>query len=273
MNLCKVAGIPRSVYYYQITKAKQKKKDALVLSDIKNLPQIIQDTSGAKCIAKVLQSYGKKYNHKRIARIRKENGICSKIRRHKYPKNYYKGIKENKANLPKNILNREFTASRPLEKLVTDITYFKVRSGWIYLSCILDLYNGEIVKYSFSKNLDSNLAMDTMERLSVNHSLKGSLIHSDQGAVYGSKEYRKILEDCGAVQSMSRVGNCWDNACIEQFFRTLKCETIHLRRKSSLLTSKELIKLLDDQIYFYNNIRLKKKLGWLSPVKFRESAA
>ena len=273
MNLTKASGIPKSVYYYQLNYAKQKKKDALVLMAIKKLPENIQDTYGSKRMAKEFQLQGVRYNHKRLARIRSEYNISSKIRRRKFPKGYYRTLKENKANVPRNILARDFKASMPMEKLVEDISYFKVREGWLYFNGILDLYNGELVSHSYSKNIDENLAIDTVKKLSETHSLDGTLLHTDQGATYIANEYRKALKNLGLIQSMSRRGNCWDNACMEQFFGTLKAETIYLEKKGTLLTASELIIKIDTYIVFYNNVRIKKKLGWLSPVQFRKLSA
>jgi putative transposase len=273
VNLVKVSGIPKSVYYYQRNNVKKQNKDALVLMDIKMLPQRIQNTYGSKPMSKEFLSHGVRYNHKRLARIRKEHGIASKIRRRRFPKEYYKTLRENKANVPRNILERNFKASRPMEKLVADITYFKVIGGWLYLNGILDLYNGELISHSFSRNIDEILAIDSVNKLRDNQLLSGALLHTDQGSTYIGKKYRKLLEDYGVTQSMSRRGNCWDNACMEQFFGTLKCETIYLEKKQALLPAAELIKKLDEYIYFYNNTRIKKKLNWLSPVKFRELAA
>lgn len=273
MNLIKVSGVPKSVYYYHKTSAKRKTKDDLVIMDIERLSVKIQDTFGSKRMSQELRSHGVIHNHKKIARIRKENGISAKIRIRKHPKGYYKTLKDNKENVPKNILKRDFKATEPMKKLVADITYFKVIGGWLYLNGILDLYNGELVSYTFSRNIDEVLALDTVNKLKNDHSLCRSLIHTDQGSTYIGTKYRNLLIEYGVVQSMSRRGNCWDNACMEQFFGTLKCETIYLEKKQALLPAAELIKILDSYIYFYNNVRIKKKLGWVSPVKFRELAA
>jgi len=270
VNLTKIACVPRSVYYYQQNTAKRKKKDALVLIEIQKLPELIQKTYGSKRMAKEFLSQGITYNHKRLARIRKIANICSMIRRRKFPKDYYKTIKENKVNIPQNILARNFSASKPMEKLVADITYFKSKEGWLYLNGILDLYNGEIVSYSLSKNINEALALDSVKHLCSTHSLRDTLLHTDQGSTYIGKNYRKQLQDLEIKQSMSRRGNCWDNACMEQFFGTLKSETIYLKTKDVLLSAKELVKMITEYIMFYNNKRIKKSLGWLSPVHFRE---
>ena len=164
-------------------------------------------------------------NHKRINRICRENGLLARNRRRKFPKWYYKQQKENKKNLPNNILDRNFTCEEPLKKLCTDVSFFRTTSGWLYLSPVLDLSNNKIICHVISRYNNEDLARDTLDMLFANNELRGSILHSDQGALYTSKKYRNRLREQGIIQSMSRVGNCWDNACMEHFFGTLKVES------------------------------------------------
>jgi len=272
MNLSKISGIARSVCYYRNKATNTKEIEEIVLADIKLLPKETQN-SGSKVMSKFFKSLGIIHNHKKLSRIRKANGISSKIRRHKYPKDYYKTLNENRENIPQNILNRNFNASKPMEKIVADMTYIRVMEGWLYLNSIFDLHNDEIVSRSFSMNINEELAIDSLNKLSTKYCLKGTLFHTDQGSPYLGKKYRKLLKDLGIVQSMSRRGNCWDNACMENFFGTLKCETIYLEKDNKLLPAAKMIKKINDYIDYYNNVRIKKKLGWISPVKFRGSAS
>ena len=270
MNLSKESGIARSVCYYRNKTTNKKEREELVLSDIKILPKETQN-SGSKVMSKFFKSLGIIHNHKKLSRIRKTNWIRSKIRKRKYPKDYYKTLEENREDIPQNILNRDFNAFKPMAKIVADMTYIRVMEGWLYLNSILDLYNGEIVSHSFSMNINEKLAIDSLNKLSAKYCLEGTLFHTDQGSPYLGKKYRDLLKDLGIVQSMSRRGNCWDNACMENFFGTLKCETIYLEKENKLLPAAKMIKKINDYIDYYNNVRIKKKLGWLSPVKFRES--
>jgi len=272
MNLCKESGIAKSVYYYRNDSVKKMEKDEIVLKDIKRLPKKIQN-SGSEFMSKIFLSFGITHNHKKLTRIRKENGISSKIRKRKYPKDYYETLKENKNNIPRNILNRNFKASKPMEKIVGDITYLRVQEGWLYLNSILDLFNDEIISHSFSMSNNEKLLISSIRKIHIKHSLKGVLFHTDQGSTYFGNKYRKLLDDYEVIQSMSRKGNCWDNACMEHFFGTLKCETIYLEDDNKLFPASMMIKMINDYIYYYNNVRIKKKLGWLSPVKFRELAS
>ncbi|WP_280525095.1 IS3 family transposase [Treponema phagedenis] len=274
-KICEITGIARSVYYSNKDNTTKHEKDMIICEAIKKLPKKIQQTAGAKPKSKLLSvMLDRPINHKRVERIAKKYGLQAKIRRRKHPKEYYKQKKEERKNLPSNILNREFVATTFLSKLVTDISYFRVKGGWLYLSPILDLYNREIVAYACSRHVDAQLAVDTVTHRAEKYSLEGVLLHSDQGATYTSHAYREKLTELGMIQSMSRRGNCWDNACIENFFGTIKCESGYYDTlKNGLLTYKQMEELIGKYIEFFNNERIQKKLGWKSPVDFRTQVA
>ena len=306
--MCKAVKIPRSSFYYnRMSTAHREAKDKEVLEAVMQLNPLEIKKAGAKRKAQILKKQGKVVNHKRLARICKEAGLETTNRRRKFPKNYYQILKENEKNLPKNELNRDFKASEPLKKLCTDVSYFKVKEGWLYLSPILDLHDQSIAVYKISPNIDSKLACDTLSELVTKYKLQDAMIHSDQGAIYKDKTYRKFFKNaettsasesnnyvptdkklpdkndkkyqkalkqakkCNLIQSMSRKGNCWDNACIERFFGSIKSETDYYETlKNGLLTYKEMEKVITDYIEYYNKLRIQKKLNWLSPVEFRE---
>ena len=225
-KLCKVAGVSKSTFYYNRNGNRQEKKDEETLELLKKLPPIILKTRGSKAKSKELKRReGVSVNHKRIAHVCRAQGFLAKNRRRKFPKDYYKQQRENKKNLPKNVLNRDFTATEPLKKLCTDVSYLRTTSGWLYLSPVLDLNRRNIVVYSVSNHNDEALADDTLDKLFALGNLKGAILHSDQGVLYTSKKWRKRLIDAKIIQSMSRKGNCWDNACLEHFFGTLKVES------------------------------------------------
>ena len=163
-------------------------------------------------------------NHKKVLRIMQELGISSIVRRKR---------KNNKGreNMKENILNRDFHSDEPLKKLVTDITYIPCREKMIYLCTIIDLYNNQPVAWTVKDCQDKSLTVDTVEALSNKYDLRGSLLHSDQGVHYRSHAYVDMLEEKGIVQSMSRRGNCWDNAKAESFFSHFKCDTIKLMKR------------------------------------------
>ena len=236
---------------------------------LKKLPRRILCKRGSKAKAKEIKiRFGITVNHKRIARICRENGLLAKNRRRKFPKDYYKRQEESKKNLPKNILSRDFSADEPLKKLCTDVSYFRTTSGWLYLSPVLDLHRRKVQCYALSRNNDEALADETLDRLFTLGDLSGTILHSDQGPLYKSKEWRQRLRKNGVVQSMSRRGNCWDNACMEHFFGTLKVESGYDDIiKNRTPTEKEVRKLIDNFIEYYNNERIQKNLGWKPPVR------
>lgn len=266
-KFCKITGVSKSTFYYNRNNRQKKENDEETLSLLKKLPSKILSKRGSKAKSKeILKRFGKIVNHKKIARICQENGLLAKNRRRKFPKNYYVQQKENKKNLPKNILNRDFSCSKKLTKLCTDVSYFKTRHGWLYLSPILDLHQNKIVCYAISNHNDDSLADETLNELFALGNFNGTLLHSDQGVLYTSKNYRKRLKENGIIQSMSRRGNCWDNACMEHFFGTLKVESGYDDLlKTGLLSFSETKKLIDDFIKYYNNERIQQKLGWKTP--------
>ena len=270
-KLCKKLEIPRSSFYYlKQNKNVKASKDKEVLQILYKLSNEDLKKRGSKSKSKKLKvKFGITVNHKRMARICKENGFLAKNRVRKFPKDYYARQKENKENLPNNILDRIFTSDEPLKKLATDVSYFKVREGWLYFSPIFDHYNNKIVVYEMSRHNDEKLVMKTLDKLFEVSDLTGCLLHSDQGSVYTANEYRERLEKNGIIQSMSRKGNCWDNACMEHFFGTLKVESgYNDLLKTGVLSYKKTKKLIDNFINYYNNERIQKNLGWNPPANF-----
>lgn len=220
---------------------------------------------GYKRMTRALSREGIVANHKRVRRLMRELGIRSVIRK-KRPFYGRKG-----SVLFPNVLNREFFAEKPYEKLVTDITYIRVGDEFVYLSAVLDLYNNEIVSWQLSERNDLKLVIDTIKQLEGKQFAKKALIHSDQGFQYTTKAYEKqVKEDLQIIGSHSRRGNCHDNACIECFFSHLKTEKVYLVRPK---TMEEAYVAIQDYIHFYNQDRFQSKLNDLSPIEYREKAA
>ena len=215
----------------------------------------------------VSEGFAERLNHKRVERVMGRFVLHARIRRRRYPKNYYLTLKENPAELPDNVLARDFTAEEPMKKLVTDITYLPTDEGWVYMAAVMDLWNREIVSYRISRHMSLELVKDVVSKLGPR---EGTLIHSDMGWTYTHLSYIRHLKNLGFRQSLSRKGNCWDNACMENFFGLMKSETI--RQSKQLLSVDGMTKLVDDYIHWYNNQRIQKKLGYLSPVDFRKLA-
>ncbi|WP_108672584.1 IS3 family transposase, partial [Peribacillus acanthi] len=210
--------------------------------------------------------FEKNFNHKRIYRLMRIAGIKSVIRRKR--KSYKRSIPQHVAE---NVLKREFTAEKPNEKWVTDVTEFKYGSSKkAYLSAILDLYDGSIVSYVLGHSNNNKLVFETLDQATKH--LKGDkpLIHSDRGYQYTSHGFKRRLDKAEITQSMSRVGRCIDNGPMESFWGTLKCEKYYLHKYN---TFEDLLIAVDEYIHFYNHDRYQKRLNGLSPLEFRAKAA
>ncbi len=274
-KLCKASGLSRRTYYYNKNNTTKKDKDKIIIDAINQMPKKIKETYGSVRKSKYLsEQLNIPVNHKKVERICLENNLQSQIRRPKFPKGYYTSLNDNKKNLPKNILDRDFKANKPMEKLATDISFFKVRRGWLYLSVIKDLFNNEIISYKCSHNVNEQLVLDTLMDIEDIENIEFAIMQTDQGVTYTATEFRKMLKEIGITHSMSRKGNCWDNACIESFFGTLKCEIgYHRTLKEGFLTYEQMEKEIIEYIEFFNNTRIQKKLIWKSPVTYRQLPA
>lgn len=209
-----------------------------------------------------LKNRGVIINHKAVSRLMKELGLVCKVRQRRYRS--YKGEAGKKAP---NVLNRKFQAQAPNQKWVTDVTEFKVGGRKLYLSPILDLYNGEIISFQIAESPNLSLVMDMLKK-ALNSLPDDSklILHSDQGWQYRHVSYCGLLEEHGITQSMSRKGNCCDNAVMENFFGLLKSELLYLEEFEDVEALK---KALKEYIVHYNHYRIKMKLNGLSPVQYR----
>ena len=197
---------------------------------------------------------------KTVLKLMREEGLSCRIRRKRY--NSYRG---EEGKVAKNVLARDFTAEGPMEKLVTDVTEFKVAGAKAYLSPVMDLYNNEIVAWSISRSPNIAQTMEMLDRLEP--LLRGPvLLHSDQGWQYRQKSFQKRLEGLGIIQSMSRKATCLDNACMEGFFGHLKDEFYRGRRFDSFESFKE---QLDSYIVYWNTCRYQTRLKGMAPVQYR----
>ncbi|WP_353892234.1 IS3 family transposase [Proteinivorax hydrogeniformans] len=196
----------------------------------------------------------------------KDAGLKSVIRKKK--KRY---VKSTPQHISANILNRNFKADSTNEKWVTDITELKYGSKKAYLSAILDLHDNSIVSYVIGHSNNNELVFNTLDKALDVAPGAASLLHSDRGFQYTSKGFRRKIEDAQMTHSMSRVGKCIDNAPMESFFGTLKCEKYYLH--GTYKTFNELKESIDEYIFFYNYKRLQAKLGAKSPMEYRRQAS
>lgn len=199
---------------------------------------------------------------KTVLKLMNQVGIKCLVRMKKY-----KSYRGNAGKVAPNVLDRNFKADKPNQKWVTDVTEFNLFGQKLYLSPILDLYNSEVVTYTVQARPTFDLVGDMLEQaLEVLNPKDKLILHSDQGWHYQMGKYQKTLKKKNITQSMSRKGNCLDNAVIENFFGILKTELLYLQEFESI---DHFTQELHDYIYYYNNIRMKKKLKDLSPVEYR----
>lgn len=166
-----------------------------------------------------------------------------------------------------NLLNQQFEVTAPNQAWVSDITYIHTLQGWLYLAVVIDLYSRAVVGWQMSERIDAALVCDALQAaLLVRDRPKGVMIHSDQGVQYASNSYRKMIAEHQMTQSMSRRGNCWDNAVAESFFSTLKKQAVHGERFGTRLQAKQVI--FEYIEGYYNRIRRHSTIGWLSPMNY-----
>lgn len=260
-TLLKCVNMARSSFYYY---AKQDSTDkyAEVKVKIEGIYHKHKGRLGYRRITILLKQSGLVINHKTVFRLMSELKLKSLIRRKKY-----KSYKGEQGKIAPNVLKRKFKAKRPNQKWTTDVTEFNVKGRKLYLSPVLDLYNQEIVSHELSERPDFKSVMNMLEKaLKKKNESKSLLMHSDQGWQYQMKQYQGVLKQNGIKQSMSRKGNCLDNAVIENFFGTIKSEMFYTRKFGSV---QELKKEIVKYIHYYNHDRIRLNLKGKSPVQYR----
>lgn len=260
--LLKAAKMSRSTFYYHMSKKGERDKYAEVKEQLRQIYQQHHGNYGYRRMTFALRQKGIYLNHKTVLKLMQEEGLKCLNRRKKY--HSYKG---QLGKIADNLLKRNFQSEHPNEKWVTDITQFNVSESRVYLSPILDLFNREIISYEISISPEFRL-VDSMLKKAIKKTpnTKGIILHSDQGWHYQMKRYSAELEKSGIRQSMSRKGNCLDNAVIENFFGILKSEMFYGRRFKSV---NEFIQRLKSYLKYYNEERIKLSLNGLSPKQFR----
>lgn len=263
--LCKVADIARSSYYKWANRLESEadRENAMILSVLTQLYSDVKGIYGYRRMTmNINKKLNKRYNHKRIYRLMKSVNLKSVIRRKR--KIYTPSTPQITAE---NILNRNFSAKRPNEKWLTDVTEFKLTNGnKAYLSAILDLGDRSIISYVLGHSNNNQLVFDTFDLAVKSNPCAKPLFHSDRGFQYTNKHFKNKLDSIGATQSMSRVSRCIDNGPMEGFWGTLKSEMYYLRK---FHTFGDLDQAIDEYIEFYNTRRLQKNLKGLTPIEYR----
>lgn len=263
--LLKISKLAKSVYYYTLAKENKDDKNKEIIEKIREIFINNKERYGYRRITLELKNQNYNVNHKKVYRIMVKLGL-KPLKRNKRKYSSYKGTV---GKIADNIIKRNFTANKPNEKWYTGVTEFNLRGEKCYLSPILDGFNGEIISYNTSKS--PNLAqIDDMLNKAFKKvgNLEGLIFHSDQGWQYQHQSYQQRLKNNGIKQSMSRKGNSMNNGMMENFFGLLKTEMFY-DQENCYETLDDLIKAIDDYIYYYNYDRIKEKLKGLSPVNYR----
>jgi putative transposase len=252
----------RSSYYYHKKKKQLSDKYKEVKKLIAQIYHRHKGRFGYRRITLELNQRGVVINHKTVLRLMKLLGLKSLIRVKKY-----KSYRGSQGKIAPNVLDRNFKATQPNQKWATDVTEFNVSGEKLYLSPIIDLFNGEIISYELSERPNFNQIVVMLKKSFKKLPDQTNLIlHSDQGWQYQMTQYQSLLMEKGITQSMSRKGNCLDNAIIENFFGILKSELFYLKKYHSIIQLKKEIK---EYINYYNNDRIKLNLKGMSPIQYR----
>lgn len=257
--------MPKSTYYHILKATKRSDKYSAVKEIIQEIFIKNRKRYGHRRInAALLQEYGIVLNHKTVMRLMNDLHLfCPAREKHKH----YCKYGDDAGTFEPNILQRQFTASEPYHKWTTDITEFKAFGKKLYLSVILDMYNGEIVNYTLTDSASLASVQELLTVATMNLPKDARLIfHSDRGWHYQQRCIKAILTKHGIVQSMSRRGECYDNAIVETFFATLKNELFYVEKFKSI---EHLSSEIHEYIRYYNNDRIRAKLNYLSPIQFR----
>ena len=265
--LCKMMKIKRGSYYAWKRKGigKRSGEDEELKSMIESEFETSKETYGTRRLQHKLKRKGFQIGRRRIGRLMKEKGLKAKRSPKWHPPTTQADPKHEKAD---NLLRQDFQADAPNQKWVTDITYIPTKEGWLYLTAILDLYSRTIVGWSMKNNMKKELVIDAWKMACKNRKPPKQLLHhSDRGAQYTSKEYLELLREHDCQISMSGKGNCYDNACMESFFATLKAECAD----RTFTTRQEARTAIFEYIeIWYNRERLHSTLGYQSPLEYEK---
>ncbi len=266
--MCKVLDVSRSGYYkWRKTPTSEREKQREELA--KRIQYHYEDSDGlygSPKITQLLRREGRRVSEKTVGRLMREHGLRSRtIRKFKVQ------TTDSKHCMPivPNILNRKFSTKAPNRVWVTDITYIWTRTGMLYLASVMDLFSRKIVGWAIHERMTVDLVSQALDAAYTAKSPDPGLMHhSDRGSQYASKEYRRKLEKYGMICSMSRKGNCYDNACIESYHSVLKRELVYLTKfKNKQEAKQQIYRYLE---FFYNRKRIHSYLGYLSPDRFEQ---
>lgn len=264
-GMCRFFRVSRSGYYAYAKREGRLGKEEKLVELIRRCQQAAHGTYGYRRIGIWLARHGVQANHKAVLRIMNKYGLLAQIRRRRK----YRQMGEQLHRYP-NILNRNFSATKPNQKWATDISYIQTPQGTLYLSMIRDLFDNSIVSYRVGTDQSIQLVLQTIRKAKEKEAVTAEVqLHSDQGFQYTSQAYFALTQNYGITPSMSRRGNCYDNAMAENFFSILKTECIRRHKPKTIDQARQLI---DNYIYFYNHERIQTK-SKLTPLEKRRQFA
>ena len=266
-DLLGVIGLSRSTYYYELCRTdKVKERNAELSSEISTIFNENRKRYGVRRVHHELLNRGFQVNHKRVQRIMNQLALLGKR-----PKEKYHSYKGDVGKVADNIINRDFSTEKPLQKWTTDVSQFNLPWGKCYISPILDMNTNEIISYNLSTSPNMEQIRDMLNKAFERFpSVQGLVMHSDQGWQYQHAFYRGELQKHGIIQSMSRKGNCYDNCMMETFFGRLKNEMFY-GEKWDKISVEEFISIINQYMQWYRDKRIKLSLGGLSPMEYRRS--
>jgi putative transposase len=267
-KMCKMLEVSRSGYHNYVRRkmSQRQLENQFILESIRRIHHLSRGLYGSPKIYQELRKLGLRYNRKRIVRIMRINGIKAKTKRK------YKRTTDSNHSYPvaENILGQDFNSTVLNKIWVSDITYIWTKEGWLYLCCILDLCSRMIVGWHIDITFSSSLVIAALSHAIINRGENpGVIFHSDRGSQYASEEVRKYLQGHKMIQSMSRKGNCYDNAVMESFFHTLKTELVSFENFQTRDEAK--MKIFDYIEIFYNRQRSHSSIGYLTPEEFERN--
>ena len=267
-DLLGIIGLSRSTYYYELCRTdKVKERNAELSSEISTIFNENRKRYGVRRVHHELLNRGFQVNHKRVQRIMNQLALFGKR-----PKEKYHSYKGDVGKVADNIINRDFSTEKPLQKWTTDVSQFNLPWGKCYISPILDMNTNEIISYNLSTSPNMEQIRDMLNKAFERFpSVQGLVMHSDQGWQYQHAFYRGELHKHGIIQSMSRKGNCYDNCIMETFFGRLKNEMFYGFEKN-YHSFEAFSKAIAEYIDYYNNSRIQAKTKWMPPSKFREAS-
>jgi len=269
-TMCRVMAVSKSSYYHWLKSpvSDLAREDEVLKPLIKSIFEDSRQTYGARRICRKLKKEGRRISRSRVRRLMKEMSLRAKASKK------YRATTNSKHSLPvfPNLLNRQFDVSEPDTVYVGDITYIWTEEGWLYLAVLIDLYSRTVVGWSMSARMKSNLVVSALEMAVKQRTPPpGLILHSDRGSQYASHAYQDQISKHGFQCSMSRKGNCWDNAPAESFFKTLKSDLVyHHRFRTRAEAEQAIFEYIE---VFYNRLRQHSSLDYASPMEYEKAYA